>query len=381
MKRHGGRGGSEGRGRDARGGQGRARPQGGGRGTAGARSPGPSRAPQGGEGEIPPRPRNERERFLERHPHHDERRPGARPGRGGGRDREAERDEREAIAAKLTEGIPAPFEIVYGMNPVREALLAARRKFRRLLVARREDSPESEALLKLAAERSVPVMHVEREALDTVISGDGEAQGVQGIALVATPYRYYSIEELAGTKEESGAEGARGSSPGEPAGSPKGDQGRKIHRRRILALDEIEDPRNLGAMARTAEAAGFRGLVLQEHRAAAATPTAVKASAGAVEHLRIARETNLSTALERLKEHGYWVVGLDATPDATDIYAADLDMDLVLVIGAEGKGLRPRVRSICDLVVRLPMGGKVGSLNASAACAAAVYQVLRADRV
>lgn len=273
-----------------------------------------------------------------------------------GDDRE---DPRASLAAPLIEGIPAPFEVLFGMNPIREALLAGRRKFRRIYIARREESPEMAEILKLAKERTVQVTHVEREQLDALVAVSATTeQGGQGIAMAVTPYRYFSLEELAGPKEERGAKGSR---------------------RRLLALDEIEDPRNLGAMARTAEAAGFRGLLVQEHRAAAVTPTSVKASAGAVEHLRVARETNLASSLERLKDLGYWIVGLDAAPDASDIYDVDLDMDLVLVIGAEGRGIRPRVRSICDLRVRLPMGGKVGSLNASAACAAAVYQVLRAD--
>lgn len=268
-------------------------------------------------------------------------------------------DSRDALTAPLLADIPTPYEVLHGMNPVREALLAGRRKVRRLYLSRREDSPETEALLKLAAEKSVVPQHVDREVLDAIVAVSAGSDAIgQGVALVVTPYRYYSLEEMAGVK-------------GEGAG-----------RRRLLALDEIEDPRNLGAMARTAEAAGFRGLLVQEHRAAAVTATAAKASAGAVEHLRIARETNLASSLERLKEHGYWIVGLEAEgggDDIQDIYKVDLDMDLVLVIGAEGRGIRPRVRSICDLRVRLPMAGRVGSLNASAACAAAVYQVLRAD--
>lgn len=257
------------------------------------------------------------------------------------------------------DGIPPPFEIVFGMNPVREALLAGRRKYRRLFVARREESPAMKSLLELAKQKNVTPVSVEREELEVIVShsASGDAGGIQGIALVATPYRYFSLEEIAGPK----------TTP-EPNSS----------RRRILALDEIEDPRNLGAMARTAETAGFRGLVIQEHRAASATAVAVKSSAGALEHLKVARETNIADALERLKELGYWIVGLDAAgQDTRSIYDVDLDMDLCLVVGAEGKGLRPRVRSACELVVSLPMAGKVGSLNASAACAAAIYQVLR----
>jgi len=244
------------------------------------------------------------------------------------------------------------------MNPVREALLAGRRKFRRLFVARREESPAMKALLAVAKEKGIAPTTVERDELEAIVahSAEGDPVGIQGIALVATPYRYYSLQEIAGPKTEP-----------EPHSS----------RRRILALDEIEDPRNLGAMARTAEAAGFRGLLIQEHRAASASATAVKASAGALEHLKVARETNIADALGRLKDLGYWIVGLDAGHDARSIYEVDLDMDLCLVIGAEGKGLRPRVKSACELVVSLPMTGRVGSLNASAACAAAVFQALR----
>jgi 23S rRNA (guanosine2251-2'-O)-methyltransferase len=259
------------------------------------------------------------------------------------------------MARRMLEGIPAPYEVLYGMNPVREALIAGRRKFRRLYASRREDSPEMKSLLAIAKEKTVSPVTVEREELEALVHSAALTEaGAQGVAMVVTPYRYYSLEEIAGTKGE--------------------------QRRQLLALDEIEDPRNLGAMARTAEAAGFRGLLLQEHRAAAVTPVAAKASAGAVEHLRIARETNLSDSLQRLKEQGYWICGLDADPAVASIYDADLDMDLVLVVGAEGKGLRPRVRSNCDLLVRLPMAGKVGSLNASAAAAAAIWQVLRASR-
>lgn len=276
--------------------------------------------------------------------------------------RREERGERFDASAVDTspffDGIAPPFEVIFGMNPVREALLAGRRKFRRLFFARREESPAMKSLLTLAHEKGLVAAPVERSELEAIVthSASGDPGGIQGVALVATPYRYFSIEEIAGPKVEP-----------EPHSS----------RRRILALDEIEDPRNLGAMARTAEAAGFRGLVIQEHRAASATAVAVKASAGALEHLKVARETNIADALGRLKELGYWIVGLDAGPDARSVYEVDLDMDLCLVIGAEGKGLRPRVKAACELVVSLPMTGRVGSLNASAACAAAVYQVLR----
>ncbi len=266
--------------------------------------------------------------------------------------------------------MPAPFDVLYGVNPVREALRAGRRKARKLLLARREASPETKEVTALCAARGVEIVPVERDELIAVLSSqsaDAEASA-QGLALVVTPYRYYSVDEIAGSPAST-----------ESAGSPATDAVAIGRRRRLLALDGIEDPRNLGAMARTAEVAGFRGMLIQEHRAAAVTAAAVKASAGATEHLRIARPTNLADSLLHLKERGYWIVGLDGEADALVIYDVDLDLDLVLVVGAEGRGLRPRVRGACDLRVRLPMAGRIGSLNASAACAAAVYQVLRND--
>ena len=147
----------------------------------------------------------------------------------------------------------------------------------------------------------------------------------------------------------------------------------------VIALDEVQDPHNLGAVARVAEVAGASGLVIPERRAAEVTPAACKASAGAVEHLAIARVRNLADWLGEAKQHEAWVYG--ATSDAATSYSdPDYSGRVVLVLGSEGKGLRKRVADSCDALVSLPVRGKVGSLNVSTAAAALVYGILQSRR-
>jgi 23S rRNA (guanosine2251-2'-O)-methyltransferase len=144
----------------------------------------------------------------------------------------------------------------------------------------------------------------------------------------------------------------------------------------ILALDEIQDPQNLGAICRTAEAAGVAGVVIPRHRSAEVTPAVCKASAGAVEHLRVARVRNLADFLAKAKKAGCWCYGADA--GASVRYdRPDYSGGVVCVLGSEGRGLRPRVREACDELVAIPMRGSVGSLNVSAAAAVLVYGILQ----
>jgi 23S rRNA (guanosine2251-2'-O)-methyltransferase len=144
----------------------------------------------------------------------------------------------------------------------------------------------------------------------------------------------------------------------------------------ILALDQVQDPRNLGAVARSAEAAGAAGLVVPERRSAEVTAVACKASAGAVEHLSIARVRNLADWLGEAKDAGFWLWGADAEAEQAP-WDVDLTGPTVLVLGGEGKGIRPRVASACDGLVALPQRGKVGSLNVSAAASALLFEALR----
>jgi 23S rRNA (guanosine2251-2'-O)-methyltransferase len=236
--------------------------------------------------------------------------------------------------------------LLFGRNAVLEAL-QGRRDLERLFVAEgaREDE-RLRGLMTLAAERGAEVERIPRLMLDDATRGANH----QGVALEAEPYRYAVFEDLL-------------ESPGT-----------------VLVLDHLQDPQNVGTLFRAAEAAGVAGVVIPEDRAAAVTPAVVNASSGAVEHLRIATVPNLARALEALKGSGRWVAGLDAGPTATDIYATDIPTPTALVVGAEGAGLGTNLRKHCDLLLALPMRGRVVSLNAATAGAIAIYELLRRER-
>jgi 23S rRNA (guanosine2251-2'-O)-methyltransferase len=144
----------------------------------------------------------------------------------------------------------------------------------------------------------------------------------------------------------------------------------------VVALDEVQDPRNLGAVARVAECAGSSGLVIGERRSAQVTPVVCKASAGAVEHLPVARVRNLADYLAEAKQDGAWVYGASASPDAVPYDRPDYRGKVVVVFGSEGRGLRPRVREACDQLIGLPLRGRIESLNVSAAASAVLYGIL-----
>ena len=202
-------------------------------------------------------------------------------------------------------------------------------------------------LMTLATQRGAEIERIPRLMLDDATCGANH----QGVALEAEPYRYTVFEDLV-------------AAPGT-----------------ILMLDHLQDPQNVGTLFRAAEAAGIAGVVLPEDRAAGVTPAVVNASAGAVEHLRIASVPNLARALEALKGSGRWVAGLDSGQDATDIYTTEVPTPTVLVVGAEGSGLGANLRKHCDLLLALPMRGRVDSLNAATAGAIAIYELLRRERV
>jgi 23S rRNA (guanosine2251-2'-O)-methyltransferase len=236
--------------------------------------------------------------------------------------------------------------LIYGINPVVEALRAGRVK--EVRVAERSGGRMRD-LLALAAGQGVRVRHVPAEALDRA-ARHGVHQGV--VAEVEGPARY-GIDDLV-----RGADAA-------PL---------------IVVLDGIEDPHNLGAIVRTADAAGAHGVVLQHRRSAALDGAAAKASAGAMTHVKIAEVVNIARAIEELKEAGVWTVGL-AGEAATAYDRIDLAQPTALVLGAEGTGLRRLVRERCDHLVNIPMTGHVGSLNVSVAAGIALFEAVRQRRV
>ena len=236
-------------------------------------------------------------------------------------------------------------ELLYGRNAVIEAL-RGRREAERLFVAEgvREDD-RLRALLALAAERGAVVDRVPRLMLDDALRGANH----QGVALEAEAYRYIPFDDLVAL-------------PGT-----------------MLVLDHLQDPQNVGALLRAAETAGVAGVVIATNRATEVTPAVVNASAGAVEHLRVATVPNLTRALEAMKTGGRWVVGLDAGPGSSNLFATDVPTPVALVVGAEGSGLGANLRKHCDLLVALPMRGRVESLNAATAGAIALYELLRRE--
>jgi 23S rRNA (guanosine2251-2'-O)-methyltransferase len=233
--------------------------------------------------------------------------------------------------------------IIYGIHPVTEALRAGRVTV--LRVGDRSGDRMRE-LLALASQRGVRVQRVPGDVLARLARG-GVHQGV--VADVEDAATDYSVAEL-----------VRGA-----AGVPL-----------IVVLDGIEDPHNLGAILRTADAAGVDGVVIQSRRAAALGGAAAKASAGAVSHVRIAEVVNVARAIEELKEAGVWTVGLAG--DATTSYEAiDLTMPSAIVLGAEESGLRRLVRERCDHLAAIPMRGHVGSLNVSVAAGVVLFEAIR----
>jgi 23S rRNA (guanosine2251-2'-O)-methyltransferase len=238
------------------------------------------------------------------------------------------------------------------VHPVEEALKAGRRRFDHVMVAREREDARLERLVGLCRAVGVRVRQESREEL-TLLAQTAAHQGV--VALVR-PREFLAIEDLF-----------------DPAAANAGAA------RLLLALDGVEDPQNLGALLRVADGAGVDGVVLTERRAAPLSAAAVKASAGAVEHLRIARVVNLVRALEELKRRNLWIVGLDER-GTEDYDRFDLTGDCAIVLGREGAGLHDLVRRTCDHLLRIPMAGGVSSLNVSAAGAVVLYEAFRQRR-
>lgn len=248
-------------------------------------------------------------------------------------------------------GSAAAGEWLYGRNAVRESLRAGRRRFYALRVA--SGMPANEAvdeILALAEAVGLPVESVDRRILDDQTLGANH----QGVALSCGRYPYTRLADAL-------------TSSAAAAGAPL-----------ALVLDSLQDPQNVGTLLRTAEAVGVTVVVVTEHRAAGITPAAVNASSGAVEHLRVAMEANVAQSLRALKAAGFWVVGLEATAEARLIWDVPLTGPLALVVGSEAQGIRRLVLQQCDFIARLPLAGRIESLNAAVAGSVSLYEVLHA---
>ncbi|MDW8325932.1 MAG: 23S rRNA (guanosine(2251)-2'-O)-methyltransferase RlmB [Anaerolineales bacterium] len=244
-------------------------------------------------------------------------------------------------------------EILYKRNAVRECLRAGRRRFFRLLIAEDADLTDAQDILAEARRRQLPIEKADRKTLTLAVHGERH----QNLLLEVGEYVYADLDDVLDAVQ-------RASEP--PL---------------VLMLDLLQDPRNVGALLRTAEAMGVHGVVIQKRRGCEITPTVVNTAAGATEHLLIAQVTNLVEAMRRLKKHDIWLAGLDLSADAQSLDGMDLNLPLGLVIGNESNGLRRLVRERCDFRLRLPMYGRVRSLNAAVAGSLALYAARMARSV
>jgi 23S rRNA (guanosine2251-2'-O)-methyltransferase len=241
-------------------------------------------------------------------------------------------------------------EMLYGRHAVIESLRADRRRPVRLFIA--EGTVQSvivDEALTLASAHRVPVASASRDDL-AQLSG---TEAHQGVLLETSPYPYAEVGtmlELAQTRSELAL---------------------------LLLLDLVQDVHNLGSLIRTAEAVGVHGIVIQDRRAAGITPATVNSSSGAAEHLLIAQVANLAQEIERLKDAEIWVAGLEDVDSARYYTSVDLKLPLAVVVGSESEGLRRLVRERCDWLMRMPMVGRINSLNAAVAGSVALYEVVR----
>lgn len=238
-------------------------------------------------------------------------------------------------------------EFVAGRNSVAEVLKSGR-SINKILVAKGERHGAIKEIIGQARSQGLVVQEVDPAKLDQITEGMRH----QGVVAMVAPVAYAELEDILGKAQESGEQPF------------------------IVLLDELEDPHNVGAILRTSDATGVHGVLLPKRRSSPLTATVAKTSAGAVEYVPVARIGNISQMLKKLKKQGLWVVGADMDGDK-NYYEADLTGPIVVVVGSEGQGMGRLTKEECDFVVRIPMKGKITSLNASVACSLLLYEVLR----
>lgn len=237
-------------------------------------------------------------------------------------------------------------DLIAGRNAVSEAL-RSQRSINKILLQEGAHGGSLGEIIALAKQKGVPVETVKAEKLDKLAKGLRH----QGVAALAAPIAFRTLDDVFASAAEKNEEPF------------------------ILLLDELQDPQNVGALIRSADAAGVHGVLMPRRRSCPLNTVVAKISAGAVEYVPVVQIGNIAQTIEELKQHGCWIVGADM--DGVDFYAANMSGPIVLVIGAEGRGLGRLVKQKCDDVVSIPMNGGVNSLNASAAGAVLMYEVVR----
>jgi 23S rRNA (guanosine2251-2'-O)-methyltransferase len=235
--------------------------------------------------------------------------------------------------------------LIYGINPVMEALKSQPDRIQRICVQRDQRNARVQQIIEVGRQRSLPLSFEDRSWLDRKCEGARH----QGVICYVWDAPAAAVEDILD---------------------------RAVHPGLVLVLDGIEDPHNFGAILRSAEIAGVDGVFVPHRRSSSLSPAAVKASAGAASTVRISRGANLAQLIDKLKEVGYWVAGLDAA-SGTQLWQADFTVPTALVLGSEGAGLHRLVKEKCDFLIRIPVRGRINSYNVSVAAGIALYEVIR----
>jgi len=260
---------------------------------------------------------------------------------------EAKRKYTERAPREVPEEVEINENIIEGRNPILEAF-DTKLTIEKLLVSKGENQGSIIKIISMARERNIPIIEVDKRRLDSMSNNNRH----QGVIAYVTPYRYQEIADILKIAED------------------------REEKPFILILDEIEDPHNLGSIVRTAELSGVHGVVIPKRRSVGVNSTVYKTSVGAVNHMAIAKVTNIARVIDELKEEGIFVYGADMQGE-TLCYDTNFSGGVALVIGNEGKGLSRLVKEKCDGIVSIPMVGKVNSLNASVAAGILMYEVMK----
>ena len=239
-------------------------------------------------------------------------------------------------------------QVIYGINPLLEVFFSHPEMLEKVVVADRRGGNEVRKILKLAAEHGLPVEFGGRERVEKL----APRQVHQGVAAICRAHAYATVDEVIAHRHE------------------------KSKYDLVVLLDSVTDPQNLGSIIRTAHCCGANGVIIPENRAASVTASVAKASAGAVQYLPTAMVVNLVRTIEYLKERGFWIYGADAVA-RMDIQTPDYEGNIALVMGSEGRGIRPLIRKKCDFLISIPMRGQVASLNVSVAAGVILFEIFR----
>jgi 23S rRNA (guanosine2251-2'-O)-methyltransferase len=235
---------------------------------------------------------------------------------------------------------------IEGRNPVIEALRGDR-NIDKIMIASGAKEGSIKKIIAMAKDKGIVIQYVDRKKLDEI----SESHSHQGVIAMGSNYRYYELDEILNIAKDKGEDSF------------------------IIILDEITDPHNLGSIMRTADAVGAHGIIVPKRRSASITPVVAKASAGAVEYVPVCKVTNIVNTIKKLKEEGIWIAAADM--EGENYYKKDLTGPIGIVIGSEGFGISRLVKEKCDFTVRIPMVGKVTSLNASVASSILLYEVFK----